>query len=92
MTAQRVQYVRIPDSTAPKYIDLLMDGEVDGSTLDVNQMLLIAHPFTAVTITGAEMVTPQIIRLYVDEIPAAERIDVTLCRVVALSYSRFADS
>ncbi len=78
ITAESVESIRLPQSDAPGYIDVMLDGAVDGSTPDAAGFLLVAPGGATVEITGVEMYTDCIIRVHVAGLPEVGEYALTL--------------
>ena len=76
--AESVESIRLPQSDAPGYFDIMLSGEVDGSTLRAADIRLLTPGGEEVSITRAEMHTTRIIRVYVASLPEAGEYALTL--------------
>ena len=78
IVAESVESIRLPQSDAPGYFDIMLSGEVDGSTLRAADIRLQTPGGEEVSITRAEMHTSRIIRVYVASLPEAGEYTLTL--------------
>ncbi len=78
ITAESVEGIRLPQSLTPGYLDIMLDGVVDGSTLSMEGMQLLAPSGAAVQITRVAMHTDRIVRVYVENLPETGEYALTL--------------
>ncbi len=68
VTAESVEGIRLPESDALTFIDVMLSGEISPATVSLSDIALSAPDGSAVTVTGWNMPTKRILRLYVENL------------------------
>ncbi|MBQ3240031.1 MAG: hypothetical protein IJB00_02480, partial [Akkermansia sp.] len=78
VTAESVEGIRLPESDALTFIDVMLSGEISPATVSLSDIALSAPDGSAVAVTGWNMPTKRILRLYVDSLSTLGEYTLTL--------------